>query len=98
MTSFALSAQNPDRQTAEQYLKRGEIMMEKSNYVDAISNFTHAIKADNTFAEAYYKRALAIKNVEIEYEGINFCDDMKKASSLGSLKAKKALTQADCSN
>lgn len=98
IASVSIFAQNPNRQTAEEYLKRGELMMERANFVDAVSNFTHAIKADNTFAEAYYKRALALKRIETEMEGLSYCDDMKKASTLGSTKAKKELTKADCNN
>ncbi|MDY0216446.1 MAG: hypothetical protein RBS19_05785 [Bacteroidales bacterium] len=93
---LSLFSQNPDRNTAEQYLKRGEYMMDKGNYVDAISNFSLAIESDITYAEAYRKRALAIKMSDTEQEGISYCDDMKKAVSLGSESAKKELKQSTC--
>lgn len=93
---LSLFSQNIDRNTAEQYLKRGEYMMEKSNYVDAISNFTLAIESDVTYAEAYRKRAIAIKMSETEHEGISYCEDLKKAVSLGSEKAKKELKESIC--
>lgn len=94
--SLSLFSQNPDRNTAEQYLNRGEYMMEKSNFVDAITNYTLAIESDVTYAEAYHKRAIAIKMSETEHEGISYCEDLKKAVSLGSEKAKKDLKESTC--
>ena len=62
------------------YYNRGNVYIQRQDYLNAIKDYTHAIEMDEHLAEAWYNRGLAhIANKQVT-EGIS---DLSKAGELG---------------
>ena len=67
-------------ESAYLYYNRGNVYVERKDYVHAIDDYTRAIAMDAHLAEAYYNRGLARIAINLEAEGIS---DLSKAGEQG---------------
>jgi hypothetical protein len=81
------------------HFKSGLQYISKRQYIEAIKEFTEAISLKNTYAEAYYQRALAKKLYCDETGCINydFCGDLIKSVQNGFWAASEMLVK-ECSS
>ena len=67
-------------ESAYLYYNRGNVYVQRNDYVHAIEDYSHAIAIDGNLAEAYYNRGLARIANKQQSEGIS---DLSKAGELG---------------
>lgn len=82
-------------QAIEEYPENPQLLINRGNInllfgltLDAIADYTKAIKMDPAYAEAYYNRALSYLMI---YDNNAGCMDMNKSADLGYSKATEAL-------
>jgi len=75
-----LSISSVYAETAEEYLKRGDIDIGQGNFSQAISDYTKAIEINPSYAEAYHNRASAYLSKK---DFANATADIIRANKLG---------------
>ena len=60
----------PEQLKAQEYFEKGTIKYNKSDYAEAIEDYTSAILFDDDFAKAYYSRGLAYLHLKYYEKGI----------------------------
>ena len=77
-------------ESAYLYYNRGNVYVQRGDYVHAIEDYTHAILLDANLAEAYYNRGLARIASKHQAEGVS---DLSKAGELGLYTAYSLIKQ-----
>ncbi|MEY4927722.1 MAG: hypothetical protein RI894_2158 [Bacteroidota bacterium] len=73
---------------AEIYYNRGNLYFDGRRYLEAMNDYSEALKKNNSYVQAYLNRALAKRALGGAY---NPCEDWQEAKRLGSPKAKKMI-------
>jgi tetratricopeptide (TPR) repeat protein len=76
--------------SAQLFKIRGNLYLMLGDHFAAIADYSHALELDNTFAQAFYNRALARM---LAYNRTDACFDFEQAMELGYEDAKQKLEQ-----